>query len=72
MEKVVAVPDSEGEARALASLGTRLHSVPSPAQGWEKGKPPHQLGEAEGRLGQPPSQALQMGFEAQGLVLGGL
>lgn len=72
MEKVEVVPDSEGGARSLASLGSQLHSAPGPARGWGKGKPPHQPGEAEGRLGRPPSQALQMGFEAQGWGLGGL
>lgn len=72
MEKVEAAPDSEGEARPLASQGSRLHSVPGPAQGWGKGKPPHQPGEAEGRQGPPPSQALQMGFEVQGWGLEGL
>lgn len=72
MEKVEAAPDSEGEARLLASLGSQLHSGPGPAQGWGKGKPPHQPGEAEGRWCSPPSPVHQMGFEVQGWELGGL
>lgn len=72
MEKVEAAPDSEGEARLLASLGSQLRSVPGPAQGWGKGKPPHQPGGAEGRWCSPPSPVRQMGFEVQGWELGGL
>lgn len=72
MEKVEAAPDSEGAARPPASPGSQLHSAPGPAQGWGRGKPPHQPEEAGGRLGLPPSPARQMGFEAQGWGLQGL